>query len=146
MAYDVKEIAKKILSKACPECGDIITNMKLQKMLYYMQGFHLACFNLPLFEDDIEAWMYGPVVPSIYEEYKSYGSSGIPYPEGDIIKLDSEEEDIFDQVYNAYGQFSALKLMDMTHSESPWKSTPTGIGSIISKDKMKKYFLTQIEA
>ena len=146
MAYDVKEIAKKILAKACPDCGDEITNLKLQKMLYYMQGFHLACFDDPLFCDEIEAWMYGPVVPLVYDIYKIYGSSGIPCPEGEIITLSPEEEDIFDQVYDAYGQFSALKLMEMTHSEEPWKSTPVGIGNVISKEKIKKYFLTQIES
>ena len=78
--------------------------------------------------------------------YKMYGSSGIPCPEGEIIMLSPEEEDIFDQVYDAYGQFSALKLMEMTHSEEPWKSTPVGIGNVISKEKIKKYFLTQIES
>ncbi len=147
MAYDVKEISKKILSKACPDCGDEISNLKLQKLLYYMQGFHLACFDTPLFDDEIEAWMYGPVVPAVYELYKENGSKGISCPEGDVIALTSEEEeDIFNQVYDAYGQFSAFKLMEMTHIEEPWKSTQVGIGNVISKDKIKKYFLTQIEA
>lgn len=146
MAYDVKEIAKKILSKACPDCGDEISNLKLQKILYYMQGFHLACFGTPLFEDDIEAWMYGPVVPSVYDLYKANGSNDIPLPEGDIVELTPEEEDIFNQVYDAYGQFSAFKLMEMTHDEYPWKSTQVGIGNIISKDKIKDFFLTRIEA
>lgn len=101
-----------------------------------MQGFHLACFGTPLFEDDIEAWMYGPVVPSVYDLYKANGSNNIPLPEGDIVELTPEEEDIFNQVYDAYGRFSAFKLMEMTHDEYPWKSTQVGIGNIISKDKI----------
>lgn len=143
MAYDVKEIAKKILSKACPDCGDEISNLKLQKLLYYMQGFHLACFDAPLFEDDFYAWQHGPVIPSVYDIYKSNGSNGIPCPEGEILQLTLEEEDLFDQVYNAYGQFSAFKLRDMTHEETPWKSTM--LNSVISKDKLKSFFMTRIE-
>lgn len=146
MIYDVKEIAKKILAKARPEYGDEISNLKLQKLLYYMQGFHLACFDAPLFEDDIEAWMYGPVVPSVYELYKENGSNGIACPEGEIIMLSADEEDIFNQVYDAYGQFSAYKLMEMTHNESPWRSTQVGVGHVISKEKIKSYFLTQLES
>lgn len=146
MIYDVKETAEKIIAKARPEYGDEISNLKLQKLLYYMQGFHLACFDAPLFEEDIEAWMYGPVVPSVYELYKENGSNGIACPEGEIIMLSADEEDIFNQVYDAYGQFSAYKLMEMTHNESPWRSTQVGVGHVISKEKIKSYFLTQLES
>lgn len=147
MTYDVKEIAKKIIAQSNPDCGDTITNMKLQKLLYYMQGFHLAFFDEPLFEDEIEAWMYGPVVPSVYEEYKACGSAGLDVNSDDvIISLNEEEEDMFNQVYEAYGQFSALKLMNMTHAEAPWRLAHPGYGNIISKDSIKAYFSTQIES
>ncbi|MEG1749423.1 MAG: DUF4065 domain-containing protein [Tannerellaceae bacterium] len=147
MIHNVKDIAKKIIAQANPDCGDIMTNMKLQKLLYYMQGFHLAFFDEPLFHDEIEAWMYGPVVPAVYEEYKACGSAGLDLnPDEDILSLNEEEEDMFNQVYEAYGQFSALKLMNMTHAETPWKSTAVGYGNVISKDKIKAYFSTQVEA
>lgn len=146
MTYKIEDIAKKIIAKARPEYGDVITNMKLQKILYYMQGFHLAMFEEPLFSEDIEAWMYGPVVPSVYDSYKESGNSPITNDEDYTpIKLQGEEEELFDQVYEAYGQFSALKLMQMTHNEIPWKSVPTGYGSVISKEVIKKYFDTQVE-
>ena len=144
MAYDVKEIAKKIIAKTDTEHGDTISNLKLQKMLYYMQGFHLAFFGTPLFEEEIKAWQYGPVVPSVYEEYKRYESKAIDLPEGPVIELTEEEEAVFDNVYDEYNQFSAVALMKMTHEESPWRSTE--IGQVIDKEKIKQFFKTQIVA
>ena len=94
MAYDVKEIAKKIIAKTDIEHGDTISNLKLQKMLYYMQGFHLAFFDTPLFDDEIYAWQYGPVVPSVYNEYKRYNAKAINLPKGDIIRLTDDEETV----------------------------------------------------
>lgn len=147
MVYKVKDIARKIIAQSNPDYGDIITNMKLQKMLYYMQGFHLAFFDEPLFDDEIEAWMYGPVVPSVYEEYKDSGSAGLELNQEEVIlSLNEEEEDIFNQVYEAYGQFSALKLMNMTHAEAPWRLARPGYGNVIPKDSIKAYFSTQIES
>lgn len=144
MAYDVKEIAKKIIAKTDTEHGDTISNLKLQKMLYYMQGFHLAFFGTPLFEEEIKAWQYGPVVPSVYEEYKRYESKAIDLPEGPVIELTEEEEAVFDNVYDEYNQFSAVALMKMTHEESPWRSTE--ISQVIDKEKIKQFFNTQIVA
>ena len=144
MAYDVQEIAKKIIAKTDTEHGDTISNLKLQKMLYYMQGFHLAFFGTPLFEEEIKAWQYGPVVPSVYEAYKRYESKAIDLPEGPIIQLTEDEEAVFDNVYDEYNQFSAVALMKMTHEESPWRSTE--ISQVINKEKIKVFFKTQIVA
>ncbi len=145
MVYDVLEIANKIIAKPSnSEFEGLICNMKLQKMLYYMQGFHLAYFDSPLFNEDIEAWMYGPVVPSVYEHFKSYGNSGIPYDK-DVIMLSKEEETLFNEVYRVYGDYSAIGLMNLTHSETPWKSVPTGVGSIIDKEIMKSYFKKRLK-
>lgn len=142
MAYDVKEIAKKIIAKTDVEHGDTISNLKLQKMLYYMQGFHLAFFDTPLFDDDIFAWQYGPVVPSVYKEYKRYDAKAISLPEGNIICLTDDEETVFDNVYAEYGQFSAVALMNMSHAEIPWRTTE--ISQVINKEKIREYFKTQI--
>jgi uncharacterized phage-associated protein len=138
-------IAYKILKKAsASDEGELISNLKLQKMLYYMQGFHLACFNTPLFDEDIEAWQYGPVVPSVYDNFKSMGNKGIEYND-DTITLSTEEESLFDEVYSVYGKFSAIGLMNMTHEEMPWKTTPAGVGNVISHDKMKSFFKKRLK-
>nr|DAJ30145.1 MAG TPA: hypothetical protein [Caudoviricetes sp.] len=143
MAYKALDIANKIISKTDLEHGDTISNLKLQKMMYYQQGFHLAYFGTPLFDEDIVAWQYGPVVPSVYKEYKSFESNSISTSrEG--ISLSDDEEELFNNVYEEYNQFSAVALMKMTHEESPWKTTE--INSVISRDKMMSFFKTQIEA
>lgn len=146
MAYDVNDIAKKIIAKVDIDAGDVITNLKLQKLLYYVQGFYLAVFDKPLYNDEIEAWMYGPVVPSVYDNYAPQGKSPLYNMESYTpISLTEDEEDLFNQVYEAYGQFSAVKLMNLTHEETPWKSTETGKGNVISKEILKDYFKTRLD-
>ncbi|MCU4155224.1 DUF4065 domain-containing protein [Carboxylicivirga sp. A043] len=145
MAYNVIDIANKILARATDsEFDGLVCNMKLQKMLYYMQGFHLAYFDTPLFDEEIEAWMYGPVVPSVYDNFKINGNAGIEYT-GDVITLSPEEEALFNEVYRVYSEFSAIGLMNRTHSESPWQSVDTGVGSIIPKETMHAFFKTRLQ-
>lgn len=146
MAYNVLDIAHKLLVSAKNvEGGDLMSNLKLQKMLYYQQGFHLAKFNTPLFEDEIEAWMYGPVVPSVYNIFHQFGSNGIMPENKEPIELEPVEEKLFDEVFQAYGQFSAIGLMNMTHKEKPWVNTKTGVGNVISKGSLKNYFKTKLK-
>lgn len=145
MAYNVLDIANKLLKKATNSGDDeLMSNMKLQKLLYYQQGFHLAYFGKPLFDEDMEAWMYGPVVPVVYEHYKVNGSKGIE-PKGEEISLSNKEEALFNEVYRIYGIYSATGLMNMTHSEMPWDSTPTGTGNIITKDKLAYFFKKRLK-
>jgi len=145
MAYDVERIAEKILAKASSsDYEDLISNLKLQKLLYYMQGFHLAYFDKPLFADEMEAWMYGPVVPKVYEKYKDHGTAGIEF-EGEVIQLEPKEEALFNEVYRVYGTYSAIGLMNLTHSEMPWKITPTGVGRIIDKENLRTFFKKRLK-
>lgn len=147
MAYSVLDIANKILAKGSDINlgGELISNMKLQKMLYYMQGFHLAYFGTPLFDEEVEAWMYGPVVPSVYEHFQSYGNHGIEYS-GDVIALTREEENLFNEVFRVYGAYSAIGLMNLTHNEMPWKSTRVGKGNVIDRTKMQTFFKKRLKA
>lgn len=147
MAYNVKDIAKRLIYRASLDeaGGELLTNLKLQKLLYYEQGFHLAVFDTPLFEDEIEAWMYGPVVPSVYEQYKAFQSTPLTIPDrNSLITLSNEEEELFNQVYESLIEFSGYGLIMKTHNETPWATTPHGKGSVISKDKIKEYFKTKI--
>lgn len=145
MVMNALDIAKKLLYKATNEDnGELISNLKLQKLLYYMQGYHLAVFDTPLFDDEIEAWMYGPVVRSVYEEYSKYGHQGIECNEIPV-SLSDDEEELFNEVYDVYGQYSAIGLMKMTHDESPWKSVKEpGVGVIMPKEQIKAFFKTRI--
>lgn len=148
MAYPVLKIANLLLRSAYTTEGaeDLMSNMKLQKMLYYQQGFHLAYFGTPLFNEDIEAWMYGPVVPLVYSHYENCGRNGImPNLDDDFTLENDKETNLFNQVFNVYGKYSAYGLMEMTHNEIPWVQTPTGRGSIISKDIMATFFKTLLQ-
>lgn len=77
MSNSVLRVANALLSMA-DGVGEPLSNMKLQKLLYYEQGYHLAYFDAPLFPDNFEAWLYGPVVPRVYDMFKSYGNGLIP--------------------------------------------------------------------
>ncbi|MCP4134604.1 MAG: SocA family protein [bacterium] len=143
-SINAKKVAKYILCMSDPDIGDIISNLKLQKLVYYAQGFHLALFDKPLFNDKIEAWEHGPVVPELYREYKEHCSGAIPPPDiFDDSIFTEEQKDLLKEVYEVFGQFSAWKLRNMTHSEPPWTETP--INSCISHDKMKEYFVTKLK-
>lgn len=147
MGYNVEDVANLLLvsAESIGE-GELMTNMKLQKMLYYQQGFHMALFNTVLFDEDIEAWMYGPVVKSVYEKYKSYGKNGIPGDKNNIMAFnDKREAALFAEVNKVYGKFSAIGLKDMTHQETPWQSVPTGEGSVIPKEIIKEFFKTRLK-
>jgi len=146
MVYSALDIANKIICKSASEdCGELVSNLKLQKLLYYMQGFHLAYFDAPLFSEDIEAWFYGPVVPVVYNKYKRYGNRGIGKNGETPILLSDEQEDIFCDVMNVYGNYSAIGLMNLTHKESPWATTTIGNGNVISHEKMKRFFKTRLK-
>ena len=143
--HSVIDVANYFLSLVNEDQGEGITNMKMQKLVYYAQGFSLAMLNEPLFEEPIEAWQYGPVVPTLYHAFKKYGNVPLPQPEQCTIgNFTQEEQELLNQVYFEYGQFSAWRLSEMTHQELPWSSTP--LNAVISHEKLRKYFLTQIEA
>lgn len=140
------DIARYFLSLTDEDSGDLISNLKLQKLVYYAQGFHLAKYESPLFSEDIYAWTHGPVVPSLYNEYKRYGSGPIPCPTDLNYELyNSETRAFLDEVYSVYGQFSAWKLRNMTHEESPWKEVAESSG-VIRRDTMQEYFKTLLVA
>lgn len=145
--YNAIDIARKVVAMTDTEQGDSITNLKLQKLLYYLQGFWLAVYDTPLFDAEIEAWTYGPVVPVVYEAYKQYGNNSIPVDPDEIpIELETEDEELlFVQVYQLYNQYSASALVRMTHNETPWAMSPVGRGKVISETRMKEYFVTQVE-
>lgn len=144
MAYSVQDIAKWILLRnKCEEAmegGDFISNLKLQKLLYYAQGSYLALKDVPLFDEEIEAWTYGPVVPEIYQTYKGYGSYGIDTSEMtmDLDLINEDDKKILEEVYDVFGQYSASKLVKMTHEETPWRITQKNC--VIEKEIIKKYF------
>ena len=118
--------------------ADYISNLKLQKLLYYAQGINLALYDEPLFADEIVAWEYGPVVRDVYQAYCHNGADGIKVFCEPAENFSERDEGVLQFTYKAFGQFSAWKLVDMTHNEMPWKATPKN--ATITHDKIKKFF------
>jgi len=134
-----KQVAEYFICLTDPDVGDLISNLKLQKLVYYAQGFHLAMHDTVLFDGDIVAWEHGPVVEDLYHTYKYYGAGALPHPEQfDDTVFTQPQKDLIKEVYEVYGQFSAWKLRNMTHSESPWIDTPRN--SVINPELMKSFF------
>ena len=144
--YSAKQIAewflaynKKVMEE---EDAEYISNLKLQKLLYYAEGTYSAITGNSLFYEPIIAWKHGPVVESVYHEYKENGASGIEFVEPfDFNEIDQETTKILEEVYNYFGQYSAWKLRNMTHEEKPWKETV--LNHEISPKLIEEYFLEE---
>ncbi|MCA2017202.1 DUF4065 domain-containing protein [Vibrio tritonius] len=142
---DVIDVAKYFIRLA-DEAEEGISNLKLQKLVYYAQGFYLAINEEPLFHEDIQAWAHGPVVPELYHEYKSFGKEAIA-PDVKFnphTRLTKAEMEHIEEIFDVFGQFSAWKLRNMTHEESPWIENEKS-GGTISKQELKSYFDTRVE-
>lgn len=134
-----------------------VSNLKLQKLLYFVQAFFLINDCPPCFDEKIEAWDFGPVVPEIYREYKRYGGMDIPtidyyvkfdkkniwnteriYYE-DIISDDDKE--MIQAVVDKFAHCSATFLVNLTHNQDPWiNAYVNGQRDEITKEDIKRYF------
>ena len=117
--------------------ADDISNLKMQKLLYYAQGCSLASLMRPMFDDEIIAWKHGPVVESIYRKYHSYGNKGIS-ENPRLPRFDPDVDRLLINTYNAFAKYSAWELANLTHMEDPWKMTP--LNSAIPLTLIKNYF------
>lgn len=122
--------------------GEGLSNLKLQKLCYYAQGFHLAFFNEPLFNEEIEAWAHGPVIPELYHRFKVFGNSSI-HSEGYPIALSHQQGKLIEEIYEVFGQYSAWKLRNMTHEEPTWANHEV-YADVIPKQELQDYFKTRI--
>ena len=145
-------VANAFLERAESE-GRTLTNMKLQKLLYFAQGHSLALRGDPLIDELPEAWPYGPVYTHVYHEFKRFGSSPIrarslcPFPDDNGNHdwppiRNPQDQQLIDAVWVAYRDINALKLSDMSHvAEGPWfEARSNGGSSVISRESMKRYF------
>jgi uncharacterized phage-associated protein len=139
------ETAKHLLSRVnkerFEEVGDGISNLKLQKLLYFIQKTNYSVYHEPFFEDVIEAWQYGPVVPNIYHHFKEYGRHDIDiFKISDFIKdkelLSARQIGIIDFVWDAYYQYSGGALIDISHQDQCWIDNVASSG-IITLEELK---------
>lgn len=147
---DVKAVANLFLhlaeEQANVEAGDLMTDLKLQKMLYFAQCWHLVRYDRPLFQNTIEAWEHGPVVPDVYMEYKEYKNNPIRASQVDYDAFTSCEFETITDVFAYYSRYSASGLREMSHQyDSPWANVyKPGVKHLeITIESMKDYYKRQ---
>ncbi len=143
------EVARYFITLNKEQCLDELidlSKLKLQKLLYYAQGYYTALFNKPLFEENIEAWEHGPVVREIYDALKHIEGIYIPtniyaMSDSEIDLLDKNAKELIEDVFSVMGQYSAWKLRERTHNESPWENNyEKGQNKLIPLEDIKSYF------
>lgn len=116
-----------------------ITNLKLQKILYLAQAYCLAKTSKRIFIDDIEAWNYGPVVPTIYHKYKKFKNKPIVL-ENDESVINSEDKELLNKIWSAFGGYSANRLVTIVHNHAPWKNAHARENKVISPAEIMEYY------
>jgi len=149
--YSAKIIASRFIQKGIDE-GNAVTQMKLQKLIYFAHGLFLADGQGPLVIEKFEAWKYGPVLPSLYQDFKLYGSDAIK--DETMLNLfnnhkfllakniSSDASSMIDEVWNLLKDVDAVELSAMTHeTNSPWSNHyKPGRNEIIPNEELQTYF------
>lgn len=143
MIYSALDIAKYVITFCFGE-GNPISNLQLQKILYYIQGYSFALRDEEAFEEEILAWQYGPVIKGVYDFFSVYAAMPIE----NIFEIEIKEKKFekmiqvitLDKMYRP-----VWKLVEQTHNEAPWKYTTElfGMGSVIPKEYIRRYFKEQ---
>lgn len=133
------DVASYILSRRA------MTAMKMQKLVYYSQAWHLSREGEPLFSEPIEAWVNGPVVRELYDAHRGQFSLS-RWQLGDPDTLSAAQRALIDEVLETYGEQSATWLSQLTHSEDPWRQARGELpdnarsSAIIDPDEMRRYY------
>ena len=135
--YSVFEIADYFLLKAEQEGQELLSNLKLQKLVYYAQGISCVISDRLLFPEKIIAWAYGPVVPALYRKYRRHQAHGIKADKTfNPATIDRKTQVLLDDVHRFFGQFSAIRLMEMAHSDQCY--IDAGINNEITQEAMRR--------
>ena len=135
------------------ECLGEVTPLALQKILYFIQGLFFSKYGTPLFNNDCEAWVHGPVYAEIYDMFSNFRYDPIDDPRFELLKgksvnLDEKEREVVDLVVNTFGIYGGKTLERITHKEKPWKVAREGYSENepsneeISKESIKEYFVS----
>ena len=128
MSFAIKDdmsvltVADDIL-KTAKRKGQSFTPMQLVKLVYISYGWHWAMHNTKLFNDRIEAWKYGPVIPNLYRATKRFGRDKIPTNLVSNSPISNEDmKGFYESIVNNYGKYSGIALSNLTHRQgTPWQ-------------------------
>jgi uncharacterized phage-associated protein len=152
--YDPVAVANFFIQKSL-DTGVEVTPMKLLKLVYISHGWSLALLNEPLIDEAVEAWTYGPVIPSLYQELKEYGRSRVTklvttndfdwrsfkpnFTTPTIPEEDTKVQKLLDNVWEGYGNHSGIYLSAITHKPgTPWSLTEPN--DIIGQDLIREHY------
>lgn len=148
--FNSNQITDWVLSKIDFEAGDSISPLKLQKLLYYLQAWHLTIFDERIIDEDFEAWAHGPVLRSVYKRFAGFHYMNEPInlenQNLSVPNINEESINLLNEVFSIYGNKSASYLEKLTHSEEPWKEARGNIDeferctNIISNETIKQYY------
>lgn len=146
------DVANYFLSRVELDAGSVMTHLKLQKICYYVQAWHLVFDDDPMFNQRFQAWAHGPACPDLWDKYKEYRWHPIPPPEDnefDSSAFSQPEIETMEAVWDAYGHYDGKYLEDLTHQEDPWLiargNCPPGeyCDNIITLESMKEFYTKQ---
>lgn len=160
MLYDACDVARYVINYS-NEKGYECSNLKLQKLMYFIQAYFLISKGAPLFPDEIQAWDFGPVVPNVYHEFKRFGSGDIPFvaryfemPDGTLSTLhecqydpkliDKKTRRLINDVVDNFKDYTSTALVTLTHAQAPWKDNfvPKRL-NVIPIEDIKSYFMNE---
>ncbi|MDR2367679.1 MAG: DUF4065 domain-containing protein [Deltaproteobacteria bacterium] len=120
---------------------DVMTHFKVQRLVYFAQGYSLATNGEPLFEEPIEAWEHGPVCPALYDKYKSYGRTPVDSPR-QIDEIKSHFSDlqiqVLEKIHEELGCFSSGMLRDISEEDTSWIDARARGGDTMTHEEMKE--------
>lgn len=142
---EAKDVADYLLV-AARQRGELLTNLKLQKLLYYAQAWFLVIHKKPLFEDDFQAWVHGPVLPAQYGRFKRFKWNPITLKDIEEPKLPAKVSKHLGAILDVFGTETAIALECMTHAEAPWRDARKGLApneasnEVIPKESMRVFY------
>lgn len=141
---DSRAVANWFIRRAEQDGGRALSNMQLQKLVYFAHGWGMALHHHPLIRDEVQAWEFGPVIPPLYRALAKWGADPVVKSIADIPEdFQPYEEDVLDQVYSAYATYPASTLSSLTHREgTPWAKTfePGKRGVVIDNNLIADHF------
>lgn len=148
--YSATTVANRFIELASNNNKEF-TPMQLIKLSYIAHGFSLAILKRPLLKESVEAWRYGPVIPSLYRKLKPFGSKPVTSPIASAFmglkseSLDDEDRSLIDAIYDKYGHLTAFQLSNLTHRPgTPWAEAyePDEYGTTLDDAQIRVHYAT----
>lgn len=138
--YSALQVAEYIIDR-CNQKHESISNLKLQKILYFVQAQYIVEFGTPCFGNIMQAWDHGPVVPDVYHEYRGYGNTNIPSNGSRRFRCEQDEQKTLDMTIDRALEYAASQLVEIARNQSPWMEACKKADKTITPKSIRKFFL-----